>query len=87
MGIRQSMGWALDIAKHTYILEYFNIKNVPYLILPSGLSRYFQLLWLRFVVGSYECVKRLEGKIRDGIYFMLKYSKITIRWHHVWIDH
>ena len=29
------------------------------------------------VLSSYEYLERLEGKTRDGIFFMLKYSKIT----------
>jgi hypothetical protein len=27
---------------------------------------------------SYEYLKRLEGKIRNGIFFMMMYSKITV---------
>ena len=30
------------------------------------------------LLGSYECLDKLEGKIRKCLFFMLKYSKITL---------
>ena len=41
-----------------------------------------------FVLGSYEYVERLEGKIRKCLFFMLKYSKITVCiWLSVYLAH
>ena len=33
---------------------------------------------LLFVLGADEYLERLEGKIRKCLFFMLKYSKITV---------
>ena len=36
------------------------------------------LTGILFVLGSYEYLERLEGKIRKCLFFILKYSKITV---------
>ena len=60
--------------KHTVILEYFNIENKHFLIMPSSLSRFISKkhhsIWkIIFVLGADEYLGRLEAQIRKCLFF------------------